>query len=356
RTRLFEPLGMTHTSWRDEYRRIVKGRAIGYDLKDGNYLLDMPFEDVHGNGGLLTTVGDLLRWNENFVNPKVGDEQFLREEQTPGRFNDGRAHDYALGLYVRQYKAVREVGHGGATAGYRAYLARYPEQHVSVAVLCNAGAASFAERYAHGVADLYLGEAIKPKPVPGGNPIANDDRPITDAMKARAGLYRNTLTGAPLIIEASGPRFLLSTGGPATEIFWESDSTMTTRNGERHFEFDATGLLSAMAENGTKQTYERVEPVRPTPSQLNAYEGTYWSDDAETLLTVVLEGDELKVTRRPDTRIAMKPLYRDAFVAPGLGLIRFRRNAQNRVAGLSIVLDRVWDMRFQRTEAKRPGT
>ena len=28
---------------------------------------DMPFENVHGNGGLLTTVGDLLRWNENFV-------------------------------------------------------------------------------------------------------------------------------------------------------------------------------------------------------------------------------------------------------------------------------------------------
>ena len=50
----------------------------------------MPFENVHGNGGLLTTVGDLLRWNENFVSPKVGDAAFVAEQQMPGRFTDGR--------------------------------------------------------------------------------------------------------------------------------------------------------------------------------------------------------------------------------------------------------------------------
>ena len=42
----------------------------------------MPFENVHGNGGLLTTVGDLLQWNENFVAPKVGDAAFVAGQQT----------------------------------------------------------------------------------------------------------------------------------------------------------------------------------------------------------------------------------------------------------------------------------
>jgi CubicO group peptidase (beta-lactamase class C family) len=60
RQRLFEPLGMTHTSWRDDHTRIVKNRAIAYgEAGDGFHTL-MPFEDVYGNGGLLTTVGDLL--------------------------------------------------------------------------------------------------------------------------------------------------------------------------------------------------------------------------------------------------------------------------------------------------------
>ncbi len=77
--RIFEPLGMTRTSWRDDYTRIVRGRAIAYsDGRDG-FRLNMPFENVHGNGGLLTTVGDLLRWTANFAQPKVGDEGVVRE-------------------------------------------------------------------------------------------------------------------------------------------------------------------------------------------------------------------------------------------------------------------------------------
>src|SRR5262249_14333443 len=142
-------------------------RAIAYDQSPDGYHQDMPFEDVHGNGGLLTTVGDLLRWNENFVTPTVGDAAFVKEEQVPGRFSDGRAHDYAFGLYVRRYRGVSEVGHSGSTAGYRAFLVRYPDQHVSVAVLCNAGNAN-ATQYAHAVADAYLGDALAPAPASAG--------------------------------------------------------------------------------------------------------------------------------------------------------------------------------------------
>ena len=172
--RIFKPLGMTRTSWRDDYTRVVRHRAIAYEPSAGGYREEMPFENVHGNGGLLTTVGDLLRWNENFVSPKVGDQAFLADEQTPGHFNDGRPHDYALGLYVRTYRGVREVSHSGATAGYRAFLARYPDQRLSVAVLCNAASAN-PTQYAHAVATAYAGSAFtatEPSPAAGGRAAA----------------------------------------------------------------------------------------------------------------------------------------------------------------------------------------
>ena len=137
RQRLFEPLGMTRTSWRDDYGRIVKNRAMSYSGDGTVYRTVMPFENVHGNGGLLTTVGDLLKWNQNFVAPTVGDQGFVAEQERAGRFNDGRAHGYALGLQVDTYKGLREISHGGATAGYRAYLSHYPEAKTAVALLCN---------------------------------------------------------------------------------------------------------------------------------------------------------------------------------------------------------------------------
>jgi CubicO group peptidase (beta-lactamase class C family) len=108
--RIFGPVGMTHTSWRDDHQRIVKGRAIAYSEQSGQYETLMPFENVHGNGGLLTTVGDLLKWNENFSKHLVGDAAIAREQETPGRFNDGRAHGYALGLMVGTRNGLHAPG------------------------------------------------------------------------------------------------------------------------------------------------------------------------------------------------------------------------------------------------------
>lgn len=156
RQRIFEPLGMTRTSWRDDYRRVVKGRAIAYARADAGYRQDMPFEYVHGNGGLLTTVGDLLVWNANFTSPRVGDAASVTQQETSRAFNDGTAGEYGLGLFLTPYKGQREIGHSGSTAGYRAHLLRNPDIGTSVAVLCNA-----ADGNATQVAHL-VDEAIAP--------------------------------------------------------------------------------------------------------------------------------------------------------------------------------------------------
>ena len=192
RERLFRPLGMTHTSWRDDFTRIVKHRAIAYRASDDGFAQDMPFENVYGNGGLLTTVGDLLKWNANFDTPVVGDAAFVRQQQEPGVFNDGHPGAYAFGLMVGTYKGVREVGHSGSTAGYRAHLVRYPDHHLSIAVLCNVTSGA-ATQYAHEVADLYLGSAIHaepPAPRPERTPPAAVS--LTAAQLADyAGTYRS---------------------------------------------------------------------------------------------------------------------------------------------------------------------
>src|SRR5215471_18559145 len=190
---IFAPLGMTRTSWRDDFTRIVKGRAIAYSEVRGEFHSDMPFENIHGNGGLLTTVGDLLKWNENFVEPKVGDVDFVRQQQTPGKFTDGHSHDYGLGLFIGEYKGLKEVSHSGSTAGYRAFLTRFPDQHVSVAVLCNVSSGQ-AEQYAHQVADLYLAPSLKPT-----TPAKTVALSTVD-LDSRAGLYRDTLTGEPITL------------------------------------------------------------------------------------------------------------------------------------------------------------
>jgi hypothetical protein len=127
-----------------------------------------------------------------------------------------------------------------------------------------------------------------------------------------------------------------------------SDMRFVPAAGGRTYEFDAKGGLRVVADNGTAETYERVQPARPTPEQLHAFVGTYASDEAEVAMQVIVDGKDLKLTRRPDTNLVLTPLYEDAFSAPTLGLVRFRRRANGQIVGFSVVLDRVWDLRFER--------
>jgi CubicO group peptidase (beta-lactamase class C family) len=313
RTHLFEPLGMTNTSWRDDYTRIVKGRAIAYREQDGVYHTDMPFENVYGNGGLLTTVGDLLRWQENFATARVGGPSFVREQETPGRFSDGRTHGYALGLYVGMHRGLRELFHSGSTAGYSAFLTRFPDERVSVAVLCNVD--TNATKLAHDVADVVLPDRLKPDAGP------QTARELTE----HSWMYKSELTGRALRVD------------PDREA-----------SRETHWSFTRDGA-TATDEYGTTERFARVTPAQPSAEALAAYAGTYWSADAETELTVAADQGRIVIHRRPDTTISLKPLYADAFDADRLGTVIFRRDATGRPAGFSVVQDRVWNMPFTRT-------
>ncbi len=150
RERLFDPLGMMHTSWRDDFRHIVPGRAIAYERHGQGYEQMMPFENAYGNGGLLTTVGDLLTWNRALSSGKLG--SFITAKlQEPAKLANGEVLNYARGLFVQEHQGLREVSHSGSTAGYRAWLGRFPDNGLSMALLCNGSDVSPS---AYAIADL----------------------------------------------------------------------------------------------------------------------------------------------------------------------------------------------------------
>jgi CubicO group peptidase (beta-lactamase class C family) len=339
RKRIFEPLGMTRTSWRDDYARIVKGRAIAYSESDGVYRQEMPLEDIYGNGGLLTTVGDLLRWNENFVDPKVGGPKLVRDMQVPAQLANDNTVDYAMGLAIGPYKGVPEVRHSGSTASYRSYLSRFPDQHVSVAVLCNAGDSSPRESL-HAVADLYLGDALKPDPPPKSVALSGAE------LESIAGLYRRLDRGDTFRIVRNGKALQRPDGVPVVAV---THKRLTDGEGD-FVNLEGKGRGTLDVGDGFLVPIERVEPAKPAPSELEALAGAYTSQDAETTLTVRVRDGALEITRRPDAVFAVVPLYADAFDSE-LGTIIFHRDGAGKAVELSVVQDRMWDLRFQRQPA-----
>ena len=343
RERIFEPLGMSDTQWRDDYRRLVPRRSTAYSASDDGFLINRPIEYVHGNGGILSTVGDLQTWNAALTDGRLGGEDFVRMMHDRAVLNDGRTISYAGGLQLRDFAGVPSITHTGSTAGYRGFIGRYPDQQLSVAILCNVGNANPGALGGQ-VARVFLGDAASPDPEPGEGMALS-----AGELEAKAGLYREVDTGDPLRITLEDGALRVGN----QRLVAHSASEFQVGASERRLVFgDATDGGRADIDEYTGEyydnTYEPVDEFAPASGQLDAYTGTFHSADAETTLMVAVEDGRLVAKRRPDAVFELEPVYLDAFDAGGLGRIRFDLGADGRAEALGIRQGRVYDMRFQR--------
>ncbi|MEK7854654.1 MAG: serine hydrolase, partial [Acidobacteriota bacterium] len=117
----------------------LRAQAYSRSGSEVRWRLNMPISNVVGSAGMLTTVGDLLKWNAS-LDAKTFGEPFVSALEKQGVLNDGRVIRYALGVQLGKHQGFREVGHEGRTAGYQTHLVRFPEKGLSMAVLCNGNA------------------------------------------------------------------------------------------------------------------------------------------------------------------------------------------------------------------------
>jgi CubicO group peptidase (beta-lactamase class C family) len=179
---IFIPLGMRSTGFRDDHARLVPDLALAYAMQDGEWKLSVPGFDVVGDGGLYTTVEDLLLWDRHFLEPGERAKVVARMQQR-GSLDNGSAIAYAFGLTLTGYRNAPAIAHGGSYGGYRTYLMRFPEQRAAVAVLCNAATANpavLAQRVADVVLDAELAPPTAAPPRPTGAPAAAPADPAPD--------------------------------------------------------------------------------------------------------------------------------------------------------------------------------
>ena len=169
--RIFGPLGMTGTQYVDDHTLVVPRRAASYQPRPGGgFRAESCNWEQTGDGGILTNVEDLAKWDRNFYDPKVGGPALIEQLQTTGVLNSGEKIDYARGLFVNEYRGLRRVSHSGGWVAFAAELMRFPDERFSVITLCNVNTANPTGK-ALQVADLYLADRMKPA-IPAPAPVA----------------------------------------------------------------------------------------------------------------------------------------------------------------------------------------
>ena len=223
---IFQPLGMTVSHFHTDVGRLVKKRANAYVLsQDGSVRLDTPSNERAGAGGVFTSVRDLLHWEENFYTARVGGKALIEQVQTPGPNVGGGSATYAWGLQVGVYRGQKIVEHGGSLGGYRAHLIRFPDQHTSVAALCNL--AIVPAGLVRQVADVVLagklaertgpqtGQTARP---PAATPAQVDTRMDATVFPSYVGKYVSDEIDSTFTVALNGDRLTLQRDTDASPV------------------------------------------------------------------------------------------------------------------------------------------
>jgi CubicO group peptidase (beta-lactamase class C family) len=330
---IFEPAGMLHTTWRDNYKRLVPNRAIAYSKNSDGYLINMPNENAYGNGGVLTTAEDLLKWQQFYLSGKPGGPAFLARQITPDTLNNNLPNVYAAGLFIGKKRGWDVNLHDGATAGYRAYLETFPQLKLSIAFLSNTS--EFDEEAI--VAEI---EKILVKNKAASKNEQTKFVPVPSSLQKLSGLYRNDRTGYPLAVSLRSDTLTTDYYGPLKAI------------SNRHFEaqnaqliFDERGLNYIAPYASIR--YSRVDPATTDARSMKAFLGQFYAEELQATVTVLLRNEVLTLRLSPQQEYTLTPAYQDALVATTLGVtFLFERDADGRVTGMKASDERVRNLKF----------
>jgi hypothetical protein len=132
RDNLFTPLGMKDSGY-DSNSAVINHRASGY-VNGKNGMENAGFVHMsipHAAGALYSTTEDLLKWEQGLFGGKVLRPESLAKMTTPFKSN------YAFGLTVDSAGGRKVIEHGGGIEGFNTELAYYPDDKLTVVVLCN---------------------------------------------------------------------------------------------------------------------------------------------------------------------------------------------------------------------------
>ena len=278
--RIFKPLGMTSTMLAHEIDTVIPNLATGYlgDDKTGFRRAAHAYPQG-GEGGLTSTVEDLLIWSRHFDNPVLG-KALPSQLAAVAPLTGGHANHYRRGVGMGEVRGLETIGHGGLWPGFRTEFLRVPSADLTVVIIANLGSID-PWRLAHAIAGHALEGDKRLKPAVA--PIAQAE------IKPIAGTWFN----------AEEPSLF--------DLAWRNDEAVVTQNGlpfvlarraggwfgaERgSFEFmlkPGKGVLRVDLGAGRMLNFKKLGKRKAVPA---AIAGSYVSADCGATWTIKRNGE-----------------------------------------------------------------
>ncbi len=359
KSKIFEPLKMSKTLFYDDHEKIVKNRAYSYYSDKNEYKKKVLSYANVGATSLFTTVEDLSLWALNFSTPKVGNIDIINQMNTLAILNNGQTFGGAYGQFVRKYKGLNQIQHGGADAGYRSYLGRFPDQDFSIIVLSNY-AQSRAGSLALKIADLFLQEEIIPA-LPYDEKKGKKFKKLKGKkLKIFSGHYWNHkgFYSRKIYVKSDTLRYSRGTGNESSLAPINNNTFQMLDAGidlKTKFEYiNKKQVMTVTVNDVDPDVFESYTPANYSKEELLQFTGTFYSKELSTSYTFIIKEGMLIAEHARSGDIRLAPIKQDMFSGTSWFFrnIKFERDAKNNIIGIKVSSSRVKDLYFEKTTDK----
>jgi CubicO group peptidase (beta-lactamase class C family) len=347
RARIFAPVGMAGSRFQHDHTAAIPDKANGYQRRGDQWVVSNSYLDVVGDGGLYSSVDDMLKWLANLDRPVVG-AKALAVMRTSARLTDGSPSGYGMGLETSVYRGQELVQHGGALVGYRTADWWFPKQKLGVVVLCNRGDARTGE-LAGRVANLFLADEMKPATAhaaaPAAKPASGED------VSPYAGLYRDATGGYAEFVAYGGELAALQPYRATLASRADGQFVVGSDPDGARFVFSAGGALEMVRAGQPTRRLQRVERLELSDDAKAAYVGDYTSSEVSSPIHVRrTTGLALSVGDGPTAQAVATGPDRLWMPLSGAELV-FSRDAAGKVTGFTLNAGRARGLKYARSGA-----
>ncbi len=345
---IFTPLNLTSTFVDETNSNTLPKIATPYnEFKPNHFAIGENTSLDIGASNIYTTANDLTHWMKNFDSPTPGWEKAFSMIQTTDTLTNGQLNTYAFGVMIDEFYGNKRIQHTGGIPGFLSYAAYYPNEELTIVLLTNFISYEVNDKYLQ-LSQLFLKNKT-PKP-------AKEKRPTgisLDLVAANnfSGSYWNTEENyAREIYVASDTLWYMRANGMKSHLIQtgENDFILGGINAIVRVQF-YTGEKNKMIVtdgNNPAQLFEEYDSTPLTPSEKEAYTGSFYSPELETTYLIALIGEQLIGYHSRHGEFSIGILKRDITDWAGMAIVKYKRNEKGEIIGLYVGINRVENVWF----------
>jgi len=354
RARLFAPLGMAATELTPDIDAVVPGLAGGYlDGPGGGFRRAAHAFPLAGEGGLVSSLQDLLIWSRHFERPRLGPAGLVNRLMEQAPLTGGASSAYARGIEHGSLRGLGCLGHGGLWPGYRTEFLRLPAANLTVVVIANLVSVDPFILARAAAVEALAGEGIlQPAPPP----------PDLAPLEAAAGTYASAEELSLFTLDVVEGRPRVTQGGIPFWLAPREDGWLAAERGSFEFALKPPSggeTLQVAPGAGRTVSFTRLAGRPAPPADLA---GTYVSADTGATWVIRREGEAMTLSASGPLRAGRPPgpvrgVTGDVVEVevpsnwlPSIGIARIEREGAH-VSGLTVSTGRIKRLRFERIAA-----